>query len=46
LTGTADSWAQRDAAEAAAAQAPGVTEVNNHITVTSTLAPEPVDEIC
>ena len=33
LTGQVTSWAQRDAAEAAAAQAPGVTEVDNLIEV-------------
>jgi osmotically-inducible protein OsmY len=46
LVGTCDSWTEREAAEQAAAKAPGVTQVNNYVTVTSVLAPEPVDEIC
>ena len=46
LTGTCDSWTEREAAEQAAAQAPGVTQVDNYVTVTSVLAREPVDEIC
>jgi osmotically-inducible protein OsmY len=46
LTGTVTTWAQRDAAERAAGQAPGVTQVNNQINVVSTPVAEPVDEIC
>ena len=46
LTGTTGSWAERGAAEQAASRAPGVTQVNNHLTVTSVFVPEPVDEIC
>jgi osmotically-inducible protein OsmY len=46
LTGTTESWAERDAAEQAASRAPGVTQVDNHITVTSVFVPEAVDEIC
>jgi osmotically-inducible protein OsmY len=46
LTGTAASWAEREAAEEVTAQAPGVTQVNNYIVVTSEPAVEAVDEIC
>jgi osmotically-inducible protein OsmY len=43
LTGTVTTWLQRDAAERAAANAPGITRVNNHLVVEPT---ELVDEIC
>jgi osmotically-inducible protein OsmY len=33
LTGTVRSWAERDAAVAAAWVAPGVTDVRDHLTV-------------
>jgi osmotically-inducible protein OsmY len=46
LTGAVDSWGEREAAERAASRAPGVTQVNNDITVTSVFVPEQVDEIC
>jgi osmotically-inducible protein OsmY len=46
LSGTAASWAEREAAELVTAQAPGVTQVNNYIAVRSEPLPEPVDEIC
>ena len=47
LSGTVTSWSQRDAAELAAIQAPGVTHVDNHITISPTpLAEEEVDELC
>lgn len=46
LTGTVRSWQQRDAAEQAAASAPGITEVRNEIVVEPLEAPEPIDEIC
>lgn len=46
LTGTVTTWTQREAAERAAGQAPGVTQVNNHINVLSAPIPEPVDELC
>jgi osmotically-inducible protein OsmY len=46
LAGTAATWAQKDAAERAAGQAPGVTHVNNHITIVCAPHAEPVDEIC
>jgi osmotically-inducible protein OsmY len=37
------TWLQRDAAERAAANAPGITRVNNQLVVEPT---ELVDEIC
>jgi len=43
LTGTVATWRQRDIAERAAADAPGITRVNNEIFV---LPVEPVDELC
>ena len=43
LTGTVTTWLQRDAAERAAANAPGITRVNNQLVVEPT---ELVDEIC
>lgn len=47
LSGTVTTWSQRDAAELAAIQAPGVTQVDNHITVSPTpLAEDEEDEIC
>jgi osmotically-inducible protein OsmY len=46
LTGTIENWAEREAVEQAASRAPGVTQVDNHLTVTSVFVPEPVDEIC
>jgi osmotically-inducible protein OsmY len=46
LAGTVTTWAQKEAAERAAGQAPGVTQVANHIQVVSTVTPEVVDEIC
>jgi osmotically-inducible protein OsmY len=48
LTGTVGSWMQRDAAERAAAAAPGISRVDNQIVVVPPeLAEfEPADEIC
>jgi osmotically-inducible protein OsmY len=45
LTGSVASWLQRDAVEQAAADAPGVTEVDNRLTV-ETEHVEPPDELC
>jgi osmotically-inducible protein OsmY len=44
LTGTVGSWLQREAAERAVADAPGIARVENLLTVES--PPEPIDEIC
>jgi osmotically-inducible protein OsmY len=44
LTGTAGTWLQRESAERAAADAPGITQVENRIMVEP--APDDVDEIC
>ena len=48
LTGTVATWLQRDSAERASAQAPGVAHVENRIVVQSKheLPNESVDEIC
>lgn len=47
LSGTVTSWSQRDAAERAVIQTPGVTQVDNHITVSpAPLDEEDVDELC
>jgi osmotically-inducible protein OsmY len=47
LSGTVTTWSQRDAAELAAIQAPGVTQVDNHITVSpAPLAEDQEDELC
>ena len=47
LSGTVDSWSQRAAAEEAASQAPVVTHVDNHISISpAPLAEEDGDEIC
>jgi osmotically-inducible protein OsmY len=47
LTGRVTSWPQRDAAERAVADAPGITEVDNRILVEPRLSVEAVpDEIC
>jgi osmotically-inducible protein OsmY len=48
LTGSVTSWLQREAVERAAADAPGVTEVDNRLTVETTQQDEiePTDEIC
>lgn len=43
LRGTVTTWLQRQAAEQAAANAPGITRVDNHITVEPA---EVVEEIC
>jgi osmotically-inducible protein OsmY len=42
LTGTVGSWLQRDAAERAAGSAPGITRVDNHITIVPTFV---LDEV-
>jgi osmotically-inducible protein OsmY len=44
LTGTVGSWLQRESAERAAADAPGITQVENQIAVESRLGD--MDEIC
>jgi osmotically-inducible protein OsmY len=44
LTGTVATWLQREAAERAAASAPGITRVDNRIAVQP--IDSPVDEIC
>ena len=44
LKGTVTTWSQRDAAERAAAGAPGITQVDNEIVVEP--AVEPIDEQC
>jgi len=48
LTGTSRTWAQRDAAERAAAEAPGVTMVDNQLVVepASRSFETQVDELC
>jgi osmotically-inducible protein OsmY len=47
LTGSVGSWLQRESAERAAADAPGVVQVENHIMVEPRLVEEAVpDEIC
>jgi osmotically-inducible protein OsmY len=48
LTGTVSTWLQRRAAERAAMEAPGVTQVINQLQVEPTPARmlEPIDEIC
>jgi osmotically-inducible protein OsmY len=44
LSGTVTTWVQRDVAERAAANAPGITYVENYIVVAPPV--EPVDELC
>jgi osmotically-inducible protein OsmY len=44
LGGTVPSWLQRDIAEKAAADAPGITRVNNGIVVDPPV--EPIDDLC
>ena len=48
LTGTVESWSQRDAAERAAGSAPGIRNVDNRIIVepSESYELEPPDEIC
>ena len=46
LRGTAGSWLQREAAERAVADAPGISRVENHIAVESPRADDQVDELC
>jgi osmotically-inducible protein OsmY len=46
LSGAVHSWTEREAAEQAAGQAPGVTQVNNFLTVESVPAHDACDEIC
>ena len=48
LTGTVETWTQRDAAERAAANAPGIAYVDNRIAVESAREPEldDIDEMC
>jgi osmotically-inducible protein OsmY len=46
LEGTVGSWQQRDAAERAAGDAPGIARVDNQIVVEPSSYPEGVDEIC
>jgi osmotically-inducible protein OsmY len=46
LTGTVGNWMQREAAERAAADAPGVTQVENHIVVEAQSFDAVPDEIC
>ena len=48
LTGTVDSWLERDSAGRAAANAPGVVHVENRITVqpSSDRGPGDLDELC
>ena len=45
LTGTVGSWVEHEAAGQAAARAPGVTRVDNHIRVASDIATDLADEI-
>jgi osmotically-inducible protein OsmY len=44
LTGTVGSWLQREAAERAAGSAPGITRVDNHITIVPTFVLEDMPE--
>ena len=48
LTGTVDSWTQRETAERAAGAAPGIVRVDNHLVVAppDSFDAEPPDEIC
>jgi osmotically-inducible protein OsmY len=48
LTGTVGTWLQRESAEHAAANAPGISHVDNHIVVEPSSEPEvdSADEIC
>jgi osmotically-inducible protein OsmY len=48
LTGTAETWLQRESAERAAASAPGISHVDNRIVVESSFesAVDSADEIC
>lgn len=46
LRGRVRTWLQRDAAEHAAANAPGITQVDNRIVVEPPDRPEALDEIC
>jgi osmotically-inducible protein OsmY len=46
LTGTVDTWLQRETAERAAADAPGIRVVDNRLTIEPHHGAEGVDEIC
>lgn len=46
LTGTVESWLQRETAERAAADAPGIRVVDNRIAIEPQKTGEGVDEIC
>jgi osmotically-inducible protein OsmY len=46
LAGSVGTWLQRESAERAAADAPGITHVENRITVEPRAADEDPDEIC
>jgi osmotically-inducible protein OsmY len=46
LTGSVASWLQAESAERAAADAPGIREVVNHLTVDSSRADDDAEEIC
>lgn len=46
LTGTVSNWVQREAAERAAADAPGIATVENRITVEPPPLDDAVDEMC
>lgn len=46
LTGTVGSWLQRESAERASADAPGITRVDNHIVVESPALEAVPDDMC
>jgi hypothetical protein len=46
VTGTVESWLQRETAERAAADVPGIRVVDNRITIAAHEGGEGVDEIC
>jgi osmotically-inducible protein OsmY len=46
LTGTVRSWHERDSAERAAMHAPGITHVDNRITVVWPEDPKAPDDQC
>jgi osmotically-inducible protein OsmY len=46
LTGTVGTWLQRDTAERAVADAPGIRAVDNRIMVDPPKGPDDEDEIC
>jgi osmotically-inducible protein OsmY len=46
LTGAVSSWLQREAAERAVADAPGIARVDNQLVVESVRVPDEVDDIC